>query len=136
MEVNYGAILVCAVLSMVVGGVWYGPLFGRKWMEINGVNPDDVARREAMQKGAGPLYGVQFVLSLLQLYVLSRFIGGGDSSVTNAFFIWLGFVMPTVAGLAMWNALPGKTRLAMFFISAGYQLILFALYGLILGMWR
>ncbi|TXH00849.1 MAG: DUF1761 domain-containing protein [Candidatus Moraniibacteriota bacterium] len=139
METNYWAILVCAVASMVIGFVWYGPLFGRKWMEINELSADDLAKREAMQKSAGPLYGVQFLLSLLQIYILSnlfQWTGAGDKAVWTSFFLWLGFVMPTVAGLAMWNAKPAKVRWAMFLISSGYQLILFLVYGTILSVWR
>lgn len=137
MEINYWAVLACAVLSMIVGSVWYGPLFGRKWMAINELNPDDVAKREAMQKEAAPLYAVQFILSLLQAYILAHFIKGWTevSGVENALWIWLGFVMPTVAGLAMWNAKPVKVRWMLFGLSAGYQLICFGLFGWILGTW-
>ncbi len=137
MDINYWAVLAGAVASMVIGSVWYGPLFGRKWMEINELNPDDVAKREAMQKEAMPLYGVQFVLSLLQLYILAHFIQGWTevSGVENAVWIWLGFVMPTVAGFAMWNAKPNKVKWAMFLISSGYQLVNFVVFGWILGTW-
>lgn len=138
MEVNYVAIFVCAVLSMVIGGVWYGPLFGKKWMELNGLSPEDRMRREAMQKSAGPLYGIQFLLSLLQIYILAHFIGGWQdvSGVESAVWIWLGFIMPTVAGLSMWNMHPNRVKLAMFGLSAGYQLISFVVFGFILGMWQ
>jgi len=30
LAVNYFAVVVGAVLAMVIGAVWYGPLFGRK----------------------------------------------------------------------------------------------------------
>lgn len=138
MEINYWAVLACAVVSMVIGSVWYGPLFGRKWMEVNELSPDDVAKREALQKEATPLYVVQFVLSLLQAYILAHFIGGWTevSGVENAIWIWLGFIMPTVAGLAMWNMKSTKVRWAFFGLSAGYQLICFLTFGLILGTWK
>lgn len=138
MEINYFAVLACAVVSMVIGSVWYGPLFGKKWIEINGLSRDDIAKREAMQKEATPLYVIQFVLSLLQAYILAHFIGGWTevSGVENALWIWLGFVMPTVAGLAMWNMQPTKVRWMLFGLSAGYQLICFVVFGWILSTWR
>jgi hypothetical protein len=138
MEINYWAVLACAVVSMVIGAIWYGPLFGRKWMAINGANPDDIARRKEMQKAAGPLYGVQLLLSLLQLYVLATLIvwtGAETRAVWFAFFQWLGFVMPTVAGLSMWTAQPAKVKWATFLISSGYQLVSFIVFGFILGHW-
>jgi hypothetical protein len=50
MNINYWAVLVCGVLSMVIGFVWYGPLFGKKWMEIVGATFKDIEERKRMQK--------------------------------------------------------------------------------------
>lgn len=137
MEINYVAIVVCAVISMIVGAVWYGPLFGKKWMEIVGVDAQDKKAREKMQKSAGPLYFIQFVLVLFQLYVLSYYIKGWRdvSGVTNALWIWGAFVMPTIAGSAMWTNDKPKVVKARFLIQSGYQLVLFILFGFILGTW-
>ena len=124
---------------MVTGMVWYGPLFGKKWMEICGATFADVEARKKMQKEAMPLYVVQFILSLLQLFVLANLLvwgGWSAKSVWVCFFIWLGFVMPTVAGSAMWNNDKGKVKWARFLIQSGYQLVNFVMFGLILGMWR
>lgn len=138
MDVNYWAIGISALVAMVLGWLWYGPLFGAAWMKVNDLNPDDRAKREAMQKNVGPLYGVQLLLVLLQLYILAHFIGGWKSvsGVESALWIWLGFVMPTVAGFALWNAKPAKVRWTLFFLSAGYQLLCFMAFGFILGMWH
>jgi hypothetical protein len=138
MEINYLTLIVCAVLSMVVGAVWYGPLFGKKWMEICRVNPDDLEARKRMEKEAMPLYGMQFVLSFLQVYILAHFVKGWSdvSGIESAVWIWLGFVMPTVAATSMWNNNPSKMKWAAFLIQSGYYLILFILFGYMLGTWR
>lgn len=132
--INYFAVLVCGVLAMVLGYVWYGPLFGKKWMEIVGVNAKDKAAREAMQKEAGPLYAVQFVLALLQAYILAHFINGWQDAngTTVALWIWLGFVMPTIAAGSMWNNDSKKVKWARFWIQAGYNVVLFIIFGFIL----
>lgn len=137
MEVNYVTILIAAIISMVVGALWYGPLFGKKWLEIIGATADDLARREAMQKAARPLYAIQFALSLLQVYVLAHFVEAWEdgTGVGTAVWIWLGFVMPTVAGSSMWNNNPNRMKWAMFLIQAGYQLVMFIIYGWVLGNW-
>ncbi len=31
-QINLLAVVVCAIASMVLGMLWYGPLFGKKWM--------------------------------------------------------------------------------------------------------
>ncbi len=138
MEVNYYAIGVCAILSMVIGFIWYGPLFGKKWAEIIGTSSQDAEARKKMQQAAGPLYGIQFLLSIFQVWVLAYYIVGWKdaSGLTNALWIWAAFVLPTVAGASMWNNGSNKIKWSRFLIQTGYQLVLFAVYGIILGTWR
>lgn len=137
MEINYLAILVCAALAMVVGAVWYGPLFGKKWLEIIGADAEDLEKRKEMQKKAGPLYLVQFVLVLFQVLVLAHLIADTEtaSGLERALWIWAAFVMPTIAGTAMWNNDSAKVSWARFLIQSGYQLVLFIIFGTILMLW-
>lgn len=136
MEINYLAVLVCAILSMIVGSIWYGPLFGKKWAEIIRADVSDEIKRKKMQKEAAPLYAIQFVLSLVQIYVLAGLIGWqNEGGLGMALFLWLGFIVPTIAGGAMWNNNPTKMKWTMFLIQAGYQLVMFVIYGYILGLW-
>lgn len=137
-QINIWAVVVCAVLSMVLGYIWFGPIFGKKWMEIVGADRMDIEARKKMQKSAGPLYVVQFFLSLFQAYVLAYYIAGWKeaSGFENALWIWAAFIMPVIAGTAMWNNDSKKIAWARFLIQSGYQLVLFAMFGLILGVWR
>lgn len=135
---HYALILAGGVISMIVGSIWYGPLFGKKWMEICGVSAIDEEKRKQMQKEAMPLYIIQFILSLLQIYILLNLVswfGGFAKTVWVAFFMWLGFVMPTIAGSAMWNNNPKKVKWARFLIQSGYQLVMFLIFGFMIQMW-
>ena len=136
--INYLAVLVCAVLAMVIGFIWYGPMFGKKLMEVVGVTAADLEKRKQMEKSAAPLYAVQFLLTLFQAWVLAYYIGGwqGASGLENSLWIWAAFVMPIVAGASMWNNDSSKVAWSRFFIQAGYQLVLFIMFGLILGLWK
>ena len=138
MEINYLAILVSAILAMVVGAIWYGPLFGKKWLEIIGATEMDLEARKEMQKGAGKLYFVQFLLALLQIWILANYIAGWEEAhgVVNALWIWAGFIMPTIAAGAMWNNDSAKVSWARFLIQAGYQLVMFVIFGFILTVWK
>lgn len=133
------AVLVSAVVALAIGALWYGPLFGKRWLEVSGATEVDRARREEMMKETNALYLIQFALTALQLYVLAGFVGAAWDAwdgVKVALLIWLGFVMPTVAGLAMWNARPRKVRFLMFALSAGYQFVCFLAFGIILSLWQ
>lgn len=137
MEINYIAIIVASVLAMAIGAIWYGPLFGNKWMDIIGISPEDKQKREEMQKGAAKLYFVQFLLTLFQVWVLAYYIAGWEEAhgVVNALWIWAAFLIPTVAGTAMWNNDSSKIAWARFLIQGGYQLVIFIVFGVILEYW-
>ena len=141
MEIHFLPVLVCAILSMILGALWYGPIFGKQWSHLIGVSHEDMKNaehRKKMQKQAQPFYFFQFILSLIQLYVLAQYIQvwNGASGMLNALLIWLAFVMPTTAGACMWNNDSQKTKINKFLIQAGYQLVAFAIFGLILSSWR
>ena len=137
-EVNYWAIAIGAVFSMVLGAIWYGPIFGKKWMEIVGVNPDDLEARKKMQKTAGPLYLIQFLLTLFQVLVLAHLVADTEiaGGVERSLWIWAAFVIPTLAGAVMWTNETGKLKRARFLIQGGYQLVLFTVFGLLLQFWK
>ncbi len=137
--------LVASILSMVLGALWYGPLFGKKWMHIIGAKemkaeenlPAGQAGKQ-MQKQAMPLYLIQFLLTLFQVYVLAQYIAGWTdaSGIENSLWIWAAFVMPTIAGASMWNNDSKEIAWSRFLIQGGYQLVLFVIFGLVLGMWK
>lgn len=61
MEFNFLAVLVAALVPMVLGFIWYGPmLFQKAWMRESGMT-------EEKMKGSnmGVIFGLSFVLALL-----------------------------------------------------------------------
>lgn len=140
--INFLAVLTVAVASMVLGFIWYGPLFHKAWARVIGVDGSMLPPEQAkeMQKKMIPVYVLNFILSIVTAVVLSIFINftfsfDAVSGIIVALLVWLGFVMPTVAGQAMWSGKPAKLAWTMFFLSAGYQLINFIIAGAILGCW-
>jgi hypothetical protein len=136
--VNYWAVVSGAVLSMVIGAIWYGPVFGKKWMEILGVNPADSEAIKKMQKTAGPLYAVQFLLTIFQVLVLAHLVADTKiaGGIERSLWIWAAFVIPTLAGAVMWTNDTGKLKWTRFFIQGGYQLVIFIVFGTLLQFWK
>jgi hypothetical protein len=136
--INYGAVLAGAVGLMIIGAIWYGPLFGERWMKLNGVNPSDAKARKEMEKTAGPLYGIQFVLTLFQVLVLAHLVADTArvGGFERALWIWAAFVAPTLAGASMWTAEKTNLKWARFLIQAGYQFVIFVLFGLLFQLWQ
>ena len=49
LKINHAGVWVCVVLLFALGFLWFGPLFGEKWMALNGL---DLAAVEANPPGA------------------------------------------------------------------------------------
>ena len=136
--VNYFAIVVGSVLSMAIGAMWYGPLFGKKWLEIVGATAEDLEARKKMQAAAGPLYVMQFVLTLFQVLVLAHLVADTTrvGGLERSLWIWAAFVIPTLAGAVMWTNEEGRRKWARFLVQGGYQLTIFIVFGLLLQFWK
>lgn len=131
--INYWAVIVGAILLMVSGALWYGPLFGKKWMKIIGAEHMGPEEMEKSQKEIVPLYILQFILSLITSLVLYYIIKLSNLGLALPFFIWLGFIMPQAAG-AMWDTKKGL-RMSKFLIVAGYQFLTLFILGYLFIMW-
>ncbi|MBI2024215.1 DUF1761 domain-containing protein [Candidatus Giovannonibacteria bacterium] len=134
-DVNFTAVLVAAIVSMIAGMVWYNPkLFGKSWMEGMGFTPDYMNKQQ--ERGMGKYYFMSFIGSILTAYILAYFIKvlvavDFFGAFQTAFWIWLGFIATTLFGQILWD---GKTA-KVYFINAGYQLVnLFAM-ALVLVFW-
>lgn len=145
--INWWAVIVCGVFSMVLGMLWYGPmLFGKMWGRIIGMTtPQNPEEMKAMQKQVMPYYVLQFILSILTAYVLAHYsaftesvsgMTGAGAGARNAFWIWFGFIVPIAAGGAMWSGKSKKVAWQMFLITAGYQLVFLVVSGIILALWK
>ena len=135
--INPWAVLVAAIATMVVGFLWYSPiLFARPWMRLMGYDPDDKAKLAEMQKGAGKLYGITFVATVVSAVVLAKIID--LTSVVSipygmkvGFGIWVGFIATT----QLTGALFTKQPMRLFLINTGYQLVCYMVMGAILAKW-
>lgn len=109
MELNYGAIVVAAVLQFVAGAIWYMPIFGKTWGDMHGYDKLSPQEQEKAQKGMAPYLAVQMFGTLVMTFVLALFMAGLPSE-WNAFgiagFFWLGFVVPTQASAVMFGGTP------------------------------
>ncbi len=134
---NYLAIIVAGILAMVLGALWFGPLFGNLWMKIIGINAKDKKAREEMQKSAGPLYFIQFLLTLLQIGILYYTLDSlpFGSALKFTALIYIGFIIPILAANAMWNNDSAKVSWSRFLIQAGNQALSFGLFILIYSIW-
>jgi len=116
-EVNWFAIVIVAVFNMVLGTLWYGPLFGNLWLRIIG------KKREELRSNPG-MYIFSFVGAVVAAYVLNVLVSGLGLDTW-----WWG----AVAGAVVWVGM-GATGTLTYSIFNGPPLgswLLFSFYGLI-----
>ena len=131
--INLWAVLVSAVASMVVGSIWYGPLFGKKYMSEMGMDTWSGEKKESMKKAMMKTYVWQFAASLLMFYVLAGLITWNGmftimGGAAIAFWMWLGFVVPVKLGDALWGG-----KMSLFWLGAGNMLVTLVVAGAIIG---
>ena len=130
--INYLAVLVAAVVTFVIGGIWYSrALFGPRWMAAVG------KRKEELEKGnMGVAYFGAFVSALMMAYVLALFIGLAQAKTifqgsTIGLWAWVGFVAaPKLSGYLF----AGWPR-DLYLINNGYHLVSLLVMGAILAVW-
>ena len=127
MEINWIAVGIAALSAFVLGGLWYGPLFGKAWMAHTGMTEEKAA---AMNKGK--IFGLSFILSFLAALVFALFLGPEVTLQQGAMYgfsaglFWVGAFM----GI---NDLFEGRPFGLWAINAGYATVAFTLFGTIIG---
>lgn len=128
MDINWLAVVLAAVSAFILGGIWYGPLFGKLWMEHSGMTEE-----KAKSANMGMTYGLAFVFSLIAAIVFALVVGrdtGWQAGATTGFLVGLGMV---AASFAVSYLFEQRSR-ALWLVNGGYHTAQFTLYGLIIGL--
>ena len=129
---NYWAVLVSALSTFLIGGIWYSPMaFGKAWMKENGFSEEDLKTKGNM----GKIFGLAFVLGLVAAVNLAMFLGREADFKMGAFYGFLaGFGW--VATFIGTHYLFERRSFKLFLINAGYSIVALTVMGMILGAWK
>jgi len=128
--INWLAVAAAAVSSFVIGGLWYGPLFGKAWMRASGITEE-----QARAANQGLIFSVSFVLQVIAAAVLAMFIGPDATlgfAVAAAGSVGVFWVAPAFGVVYLFE----QRSFAHWAVNAGYHVVAFLAMGLILGLWR
>lgn len=125
---NIWAVLLAAVSSFLLGGLWYSPvLFGGAWVRENGGQ---------MQQGhPAKVFGVSFVFSLLAAVCFAIWVGPApllSDALKAGAIVGIGFVAASF-GI---NYQFAQRTFKLWLIDGGYHALQFLLFGLVLGLWH
>ncbi len=127
---NWWAVLAATVLAFVLGGIWYGPVFGKAWLEALGKTEDDI------QPSASPFI-ISFFTALLTAVVLAWLIAalavkGWLGGAVLGLITGVGFIATAMASDSAFC----RWSLKLFLIQSGYRVLYSVLMGALLGAWQ
>ena len=132
-DLNYFAVAAAIVLNMVLGAIWYGPVFGKPWMAVNNLTEEMIKEQGGAIKG----YIVAVIVSAVIAFVialLAEAVGvenAGEGAVLGA-VAGVGLVMTTFGVSYVFESKTVKHWL----INAGYPAVSMTLIGTLLGGWQ
>lgn len=131
-EVNYLAVLAAGIVPMVVGSLWYGPVFGKRWLELMETTEEEIA------KGFNPLktYGGSFLLALVTAWVLAQLLAGlGGGGAMVGVHVVLLLVVGIVVPIAHQSVAFEKRKTGLAMLSVGYNLTALLGQAFLLSVW-
>ncbi|WP_421792084.1 DUF1761 domain-containing protein [Hyphobacterium sp.] len=127
----YGINLIAVLLStfgfMLVGFLWYGPLFGKRWMALNGFTEEGLKETNmglTMAKGVTNSLIAAIGIGVVLVW---KDADGLVASLKAAFLVWLFFSATTQLLAHIWE----QQKLELTLIHFGNQLTAYLLAGLI-----
>ena len=126
--INYYAVVVSALLAFAVGGLWYSPfLFGKMWLEEMQLKAEDIRQKPSV-------FIVSLVFSLIAVFIIADLLGPKPELIHA---ITISGLIGAVVFLALGITYQFSNRsLRHLLIDGGYHLVIFTLFGLILGSWH
>ena len=127
-NLNWLAIIVAALSTFMIGGLWYS-VFEKPWMAANNFNLEDLKKRNM-----SVVFGLSFFFAFLMSLNLAMFIGKEDLAYGTiaGFLTGFGWVALGIAIIALFENRPLKYVI----INGGYMIVSFTLMGAILGAWK
>lgn len=132
LDINWIEIITAAVAAMVLGFLWYGPIFGKQWIKLTGMTEAKI--KEAKAKGMTKQYVLMTISALVMAYVLAMFIDKISANTLTmgaivGFWAWLGFAATVQLSKVLW----GDTSYELYCLETGYYLASLVLMGAIIG---
>lgn len=126
------AILVAALSGFLIGGVWYGPLFGKAWQREAGLSQEEMGATNPIK-----LFGLTFLFSVLSAVFLGHLLGHVSPTPRITMMISVGIAIGFIIPAFGTNYLFGRKSGTLFAIDAGYWIVFYAAMGavfIILGV--
>lgn len=135
-EINWIAVLLAAISTMVVGSIWYGPLFGKVWAKLAKVKNDpNFKGMKMLLTYFGAFIGSGVTATVLAIFtvIVSNYFGGDflKTALWTGLILWAGF---TAARIHMHDSFEGR-RKKLTLLTVAHELVTIEVMALIIGVW-
>lgn len=131
-NINYWAVVVAALSAFFIGWMWYGPLFGKLWMKLNGFTEENM-KEGGMSMPAIML--INFVAVVVSAFGMAMFFGA-ESDMMLGISAGLMIAIFWIATSRLNDVLYERKPFGLYMINVGYNLVIYAVMGAILGGWH
>jgi hypothetical protein len=135
-SINWLAVIVAALATFFLGGLWYTALFGKSWVRLHGYTEAQIA---AMKQAKPPavFFSVMIVSYLLVACIVAIIAGasGIESAVGGAtlgLLLWFGFAL----AIGLTSYIASDKPFGVYAIDLSYQFVFLIMTGAIIGAWR
>lgn len=132
-QINFWAVIVAALASFIVGWLWYGPLFGKLWMELNGFTPEKLREEKGLPMPL--IMVVNYVATALAAFSIAMFIGA-EADASFGIFAGLMIALFWIGTSRLNDVLYERQPFRLYLINLGYNLVIYVIMGAVLGAWH
>ncbi len=132
-NVNWLAVFAGAVIYMLVGGIWYGPIAGKAWMEEMGMTEEEIRASGSPAAAMAKSFVAAIVMSIGLALILYN---PGDENWMEGMLVGLGVSVFIVGGATFPNYAFENKSLRHFLIHMGNVTVAMMLIGAMMGAWR
>lgn len=125
-NLNFIALIVGALVPMIVGFLWYGPILGKAWQKSLGFSDEDIQSGN-MAVTFGVSYLVALLISFYLQYIVGLHEGTEDANFLHAAFHGAMSAVMTAVPVLISNSLFQKNNWTNIIINVVYWIITFAL---------
>jgi hypothetical protein len=129
-SVNWLAVIVGTVVSMALGALWYGPLFGRTWLRLIGKSAEEIEGDplDYLKTAVAAFVAMLF----LNLMVFSLGTNGFVNGMVVGALTFIGFGATMTFVYTTFEGPKEKVWL----LYAAYQLVVFVIMGAVFAVWK
>jgi hypothetical protein len=129
--INYLAVVVAALANYIIGSLWYGVIFSKTWIKLNGIKEMKVTAVSVIVGLVGAFFTSWVLAHALVFAGTFMKTSGVGLGLTTGLFNWLGFIAPVTIGVVIYE----KKPFSLWILNNAYWLISLLIMGVILALW-